>query len=86
MTLFPRHQVMRLAATLWLLASVLMLTFTLLRPDITGSSRSALVYLTPLYWLAIPLGHVGVMAGIERELAAESDGHLVAREGLQLAL
>jgi len=27
-----------------------------------------------------------VMAGIERDLAAESDGHLVAREGLQLAL
>ena len=27
-----------------------------------------------------------VMAGIERELAAESDGHLVAREGLQLEL
>jgi len=68
MTLFPRHPVMRLAATLWLLASVLMLTFTLLRPDITGSSRSALVYLTPLYWLAIPLGHVGVMAGIELRL------------------
>ena len=68
MTLFPRHPVMRLAATLWLLASVLMLTFTLLRPDITGGSRSALVYLTPLYWLAVPLGHVGVMAGIELRL------------------
>jgi phosphoribosyl 1,2-cyclic phosphodiesterase len=27
-----------------------------------------------------------VMAGIERDLAAESDGHLVAREGLELAL
>ena len=27
-----------------------------------------------------------VMAGIERELADESDGHIVAREGLQLAL
>ena len=68
MTLFPRHPVLRLVATAWLLASVLMLTFTLLRPDITGSSRSALVYLTPLYWLAIPLGHVGVMAGIELRL------------------
>jgi hypothetical protein len=68
MTFFPRHPVMRLAATAWLLASVLMLTFTLLRPDITGSSRSALVYLTPLYWLSFPLGHVGVMAGIELRL------------------
>ena len=27
-----------------------------------------------------------VMAGIERDLAAEADGHLVAREGLELAL
>ena len=34
----------------------------------SASSRSALVYLTPLYWLAIPLGHVGVMAGIELRL------------------
>jgi hypothetical protein len=68
MTLFPRHPVMRITATVWLLASVLMLTFTLLRPDIAGASRSALVYLTPLYWLAFPLGHVGVMAGIELRL------------------
>jgi hypothetical protein len=68
MTLLPRHPALRLTATVWLLASVLMLTFTLLRPDITGGSRSALVYLTPLYWLAFPLGHVGVMAGIELRL------------------
>ena len=68
MILFPRHPAMRLTATAWLLASVLLLTFTLLRPDITGGSRSALVYLTPLYWLAFPLGHVGVMAGIELRL------------------
>jgi phosphoribosyl 1,2-cyclic phosphodiesterase len=27
-----------------------------------------------------------IMGGIERELAAESDGHVVAREGLQLSL
>jgi hypothetical protein len=61
--------VLRGAAALWLLASVAMLVATLLRPDITGTDRSALVYLTPLYWLSFPLGHVGVIAGIELRLA-----------------
>jgi hypothetical protein len=87
MTLFPRHPVLRLVATAWLLASVLMLTFTLLRPDITGNSRSALVYLTPLYWLAFPLGHVGVMAGIELRLRLYLELNLVPgvlTEGLYL--
>ena len=68
MTLFPRHPAMRLVATVWLLASVLMLTFTLLRPDISGNDRAALVYLTPLYWLSFPLGHVGVIGGIRIRL------------------
>ena len=68
MTLIPRHPVLRLVATVWLLASVVLLTITLLRPDILGSDRSALVYLTPLYWLSFPLGHLGVMAGIEIRL------------------
>jgi hypothetical protein len=68
MEFFPRHPVMRLVATAWLLASVVMLTITLLRPDISGNDRSALVYLTPLYWLSFPLGHVGVIAGIELRL------------------
>jgi hypothetical protein len=68
MTLFPRHPAMRLVATVWLLASILMLTFTLLRPDISGSDRGALVYLTPLYWLSFPLGHVGVIGGIRVRL------------------
>jgi len=68
MEFFPRHPVMRLVATAWLLASVVMLTITLLRPDISGNDRSALVYLTPLYWLSFPLGHAGVIAGIELRL------------------
>lgn len=68
MALFPRRTVMRLVATAWLLASVVMLTLTLLRPDIWGNDRSALVYLTPLYWLSFPLGHVGVIAGIRIRL------------------
>jgi hypothetical protein len=68
MTIFPRNPGMRLVATAWLLASVVMLTLTLLRPDIFGNDRSALVYLTPLYWLSFPLGHVGVIAGIRIRL------------------
>jgi hypothetical protein len=68
MEFYPRHPVMRLVATAWLLASVVMLTITLLRPDISGNDRSALVYLTPLYWLSFPLGHVGVIAGIDLRL------------------
>jgi hypothetical protein len=68
MTLVPRHPVMRLVATLWLLASVVLLTVTFLRPDISGNDRAALVYLTPLYWLSFPLGHLGVIAGIQIRL------------------
>jgi hypothetical protein len=68
MTFFPRNPVMRAVATAWLLASVVMLMFTLLRPDIFGNDRSALVYLTPLYWLSFPLGHAGVIAGIQIRL------------------
>jgi len=87
MTFFPRHPVMRLVATAWLLASVVMLTFTLLRPDISGNDRSALVYLTPLYWLSFPLGHVGVIAGIELRLRLYLDFNFVPSilsEGLYL--
>lgn len=68
MTLLPRRPVIRLVATAWVLASFVMLMITLLRPDIAGNDRSALVYLTPLYWLAFPLGHLGVMAGIRIRL------------------
>jgi len=64
MTIFPRHRVLRIAAAAWLLAAVVMLTATLLRPDVWGNDRAALVWLTPLYWLSFPLGHAGVMAGI----------------------
>ena len=64
MRILPRHPVIRLVASAWLLASVVTLTVTLLRPDIAGNDRAALVYLTPLYWLSFPLGHAGVLAGI----------------------
>ena len=64
MNVRPRHRVLRIAAAAWLLAAVVMLTATLLRPDVWGNDRAALVWLTPLYWLSFPLGHAGVMAGI----------------------
>jgi hypothetical protein len=65
---FPRHRLTRFVALLWLLASVLMLAATLLRPDIHGSDRAALAWLTPLYWLSFPLGHLGVIGGIRLRL------------------
>ena len=68
MAFFPRHRASRIVATLWLLASLVLLLVTLLRPDVHGSDRAALVYLTPLYWLSFPLGHLGVMAGIRLRL------------------
>jgi hypothetical protein len=75
--LLPRHRLTRIAATLWLLAAVVMLAVTLLRPDIHGNDRAALVYLTPLYWLAFPLGHLGVMAGIRLRLELYLDFDVV---------
>lgn len=68
MALFPRHPALRIVATLWLLASLVLLVVTLLRPDVHGSDRAALVYLTPLYWLSFPLGHLGVVTGIRLRL------------------
>ena len=53
---------------LWLLASAIMLVVTLLQPNIQGGERTALVYLTPLYWLSFPLGHIGVIGGIRLRL------------------
>lgn len=64
MIVLRRHPVLRIVASAWLLAAIVMLTATLLRPDIYGNDRAALVWLTPLYWLSFPLGHAGVMAGI----------------------
>ena len=75
--LFPQHRLTRLAATFWLLTSVLLLVTTLLRPDIQGVDRTALVYLTPLYWLSFPLGHLGVLAGIELRLQLYLDSSIV---------
>lgn len=62
MTLFPRHPILRVVATAWLLASLIMLTVTLLRPEMGGDDRSALSTLVPLYFLSLPLGHIAVVA------------------------
>lgn len=46
----------------WLLASVAMLLFTLTRPGIGMNDRAALSGLVPLYFLSLPLGHLGLVA------------------------
>ncbi len=62
MSFIPRHPVLRVVATLWLLAAVVLLLFTLLRPEIQSNERAALSSLVPLYFLSLPLGHLGVLA------------------------
>lgn len=87
MKLLPRHPFTRLAAKLWLLASLAMLVVTFARPEIQGGDRSALVYLTPLYFLSFPLGHLGLMAGIDIRVALYVNDHVVPgvfAEGLYL--
>lgn len=61
MTLLPRHPLLRIAATLWLLVAVVVLVVTLLRPEIQANERAALSTLVPLYFLSLPLGHLGVL-------------------------
>jgi hypothetical protein len=62
MTFLPRHPVLRIIATLWLLAAVVLLLVTLLRPEIQANDRAALSSLVPLYFLSLPLGHLGLLA------------------------
>ena len=62
MKLVPRHPGLRAVATAWLLAGVVMLAFTLLRPEMQADDRAALSSLVPLYFLSFPLGHVAVAA------------------------
>lgn len=60
--IIPRHPVLRIVAAVWLLASVALLAVTLLRPEMQANDRVALSTLVPLYFLSLPLGHLGVMA------------------------
>ena len=62
MTFFPRHPVLRIVATLWLIAAMVLLLVTLLRPEIQANDRAALSSLVPLYFLSLPLGHLGLLA------------------------
>lgn len=63
--MLPRHSASRRIAALWLLACLAMLVVMLLRPGLYDGDRNALSTLVPLYWMSLPLGHVGVMAGID---------------------
>ena len=62
MTVFPRHPLLRVVATAWLLVAAVLLLVTLLRPEIGLNERTALSSLVPLYFLSFPFGHAGVMA------------------------
>ncbi len=62
MKIFPRHPILRIVATVWLLAAVVMLLVTLSRPEIGLNERAALSSLVPLYFLSFPLGHLGLLA------------------------
>ncbi|MBI3042247.1 MAG: hypothetical protein HYY78_05415 [Betaproteobacteria bacterium] len=62
MTVFPRHPILRVVATAWLLVAAVLLLVTLLRPEIGLNERAALSSLVPLYFLSFPFGHAGVMA------------------------
>ena len=62
MKIFPRHPIPRIVATAWLLASIVMLLVTLARPEIGLNERAALTSLVPLYFLSLPLGHLGLLA------------------------
>jgi hypothetical protein len=73
MTLFPQNPVVRLVATVWLVASIALMTVTLLRPEMQANDRAALSTLVPLYFLSLPLGHVGVMAINKIKLALYLD-------------
>jgi hypothetical protein len=80
---------MRFAGAAWLLAAVVLLVVTLLRPEMQADERAALAPLVPLYFLSFPLGHVGVVAlsRLKLELYAGSAYVLgIHEEGLLLWL
>ena len=69
MMLIPRHSVLRLVAAAWLLASVVLIAVTLLRPEIQANDRATLSTLVPLYFLSLPLGHLCMLAINKGKLA-----------------
>ena len=86
--MLPRHPASRRVAALWLLACLATLVVMLLRPGLYEGDRSALSTLVPLYWLSFPLGHVGVMEGIDIRTALYVAGAApgILAEGLYMWL
>lgn len=87
MTLWPRHPALRVAAVAWLLASIVLITVTLLRPEAQANERAALSGLVPLYFLSLPLGHLGLLALGKLKLELYVTSHFVpsiVSEGLML--
>ncbi len=78
MAAFPRHPFLRVIAVLWLLAAIVMLVVTLLRPEIGPNERSALSSLVPLYFLSLPAGHLGVTALNELKVKRYVESRYVA--------
>ncbi len=77
MTLVPRHPFLRVVATAWLLASVVLLAVTLLRPEMPMNDRAALSSLVPVYFMSFPLGHLGVLGVSKLTVALYVDSRFV---------
>lgn len=88
MTLLPNHPASRRVAALWLLACTATLIVMLLRTGLNEGDRAALSALVPMYWLSLPLGHVGVMTVIDIRTALYLAGMApgILAEGLLLWL
>ena len=69
MSLLPIHPASRRVAALWLLACLATLVVMLARLGLYDGDRNALATLVPMYFLSLPLGHAGVLAGIELKTA-----------------
>lgn len=88
MILLPTHPASRRVAVLWLLVCLVTLAVMLLRPGLYEGDRNALAVLVPMYYLSLPLGHAGVMAGVDIRTALYLGGMApgILAEGLFLWL
>lgn len=87
MALLPQHRLLRIVAVAWLLISAVLITVALLRPEIQANDRAALSTLVPLYFLSLPLGHLGLLAVNRLTLELYVTSHTVPgifSEGLML--
>ena len=86
-TWFPRHFALRIIAVAWMLVAVVLLVVMLLRPEAQANELAALSSLVPLYFLGLPLGHLGFLAlgKLKLELYVTSHYELsIVAEGLAL--